>query len=537
MPQVSTAQPAPPLDARDAAAPLGTPAAAETPEAAGIPEATGMPEAAEIPAHHFETPFADALRALASHDWQRLHVPAHQGQAENAPGVANLIGAEALQLDFPMLFSNADQDTWRLVTPGRATPIMRAQHLAAEAWGASRTWFITTGASGCNHVATTVVRGLGTEAVVQRSVHSSVIDGITHVGITPHFVHGSVDTGLGSSHGVTAEQVETALTAHPGSAAVYIVSPSYFGAVADIAAIAEVAHRHGVPLIVDEAWGAHFGLHPALPVNAARLGADLVISSTQKGAGSLAQSAMLHLGHGPQAQRLESIVDRVVRSYQSTSTSGLLLASLDEARRHLMTRPDMIERALASAEQIRDLVRSDRRFRDATPDILDRPDAIANDPFKIAIDTRGAGITGDDAHNRLLRDHRIYCELSTPAALLLLIGATSHVDVDRFWQALQSLPEAEIEPERPVALPDACERAMGLDEAFYSAVETVPVAEAVGRISADSLAAYPPGVPNVMPGEVLSEQVVEFLRTTAASPSGYVRGAADPELSLFRVVV
>lgn len=506
----------------------------DAPAAAGAPAAAQTP--GEVPARHFETPFADALRSLAAHDWQRLHVPAHQGRPENAPGVSNLIGAGTMQLDFPMLFSNADQESWRLVAPGRSTPIARAQQLAAEAWGASRTWFLTTGASGGNHIATTAVRGLGTEAVVQRSVHSSVIDGITRVGLTPRFVHGSVDAGLGSSHGVTAEQVEAALADHPASAAVYIVSPSYFGAVADVAAIAEVAHRHGVPLIVDEAWGAHFGLHPALPVNAARLGADLVVSSTQKGAGSLAQTAMLHLGHGPQAERLESLVDRVVRSYQSTSTSGLLLASLDEARRHLVTRPDMIDRALASAERIRALVRADLRFRDATPDILNRPDAIAHDPFKIAIDTRGAGITGDDAQHLLLRDHRVSCELSTPAALLLLVGATSPVDVDRVWEALQSLPQAELEPDRPIALPAPCERAIGLDEAFFSAVETVPHSEAIGRVSADSLAAYPPGVPNVMPGEVLDEHVIGFLRATAASPSGHVRGAADPEVSTFRVV-
>ncbi|MFC7765843.1 aminotransferase class I/II-fold pyridoxal phosphate-dependent enzyme [Leucobacter soli] len=352
-------------------------------------------------------------------------MPAHHGSAENAPGVSGLVGAEGLAIDFPMLFSNVDQSTWRLVTPGRVTPLMRAQELAAEAWGASRTWFVTTGASGCNHIATTVVRGLGDECIVQRSVHSSVIDGITRLDLTPHFVHGTVDTGLGAAHGVTASQVEAALAAHPGSAAVYLVSPSYFGAVADIAAIADVAHRHDVPLVVDEAWGAHFGLHPALPTNAVRLGADLVISSTQKGAGSLAQSAMLQLGHGAQAERLEELVDRVVRSYQSTSTSSILLASLDEARRHLVTHPEMIERALASASRIRELVRGDRRFRDATPDILAVPDSIANDPFKIAIDTRGAGITGGDAHHLLLRDHRVYCELSTPAALLLLVGATS----------------------------------------------------------------------------------------------------------------
>lgn len=494
------------------------------------------PVTAEIPAHQFETPYADALRSLAGHDWQRLHVPGHQANPENAPGVASLVGDAALSIDFPMLFSGVDQETWRLVTPGRVTPLMRAQELAAEAWGASRTWFITNGASGGNHVATTVVRALGTELVVQRSVHSSVIDGITHVGLTPHFVTGHVDTGLGSAHGVTAEQVETVLAANPNSSAVYIVSPSYFGAVADIAAIAQVAHDHDVPLIVDESWGSHFGLHPKLPVNAARLGADLIVSSTHKAVGSLTQSAMIQLGHGPYAAALEPLVDRVVRSHQSTSCSALLLASLDEARMNIVTRPELVERALATAEDIRARVRADRRFRDATPDILASPDAITNDPFKIAIDTRGAGITGSDAHYQLLRDHRVYAELSTPSALLLLVGAVSPVDVDRFWNALQALPEAAIEPERPIVLPAACERAMGLGEAFYSPVEVVPFDQAVGRVSADSLAAYPPGVPNVLPGEILSAEVVDFLRATGAAPSGYVRGAADPALATFRVV-
>ncbi len=490
----------------------------------------------QVPAHQFETPYADALRSLAGHDWQRLHVPGHQAVADHAPGVARLVGEDALAIDFPMLFSGVDQETWRLVTPGRVTPLMRAQELAAEAWGASRTWFITNGASGGNHVATTVVRALGTELVVQRSVHSSVIDGITHVGLTPHFVTGHVDTGLGSAHGVTAEQVESVLTENPDSSAVYIVSPSYFGAVADISAIAKVAHDRGVPLIVDESWGSHFGLHPKLPVNAARLGADLVVSSTHKAVGSLTQSAMIQLGNGPLATELGPLVDRVVRSHQSTSCSALLLASLDEARMNIVTRPELVEEALASAEEIRRRVRADRRFRDATPDILASPDAVTHDPFKIVIDTRGAGITGSDAHYQLLRDHRVYAELSTPSALLLLVGAVSPMDVDRFWDALQALPEAEIEPERPIVLPAPCERAMGLGEAFYSPTEMVPFAEAVGRVSADSLAAYPPGVPNVLPGEILSEEVVAFLRATGGAPSGYVRGAADPALSVFRVV-
>ena len=482
-------------------------------------------------------PYAEAIRALAQHDWQRLHVPAHSARTANAPGVANVVGADALAIDWPMLFSGVDQQDWVLHKPDRIPPIMQAQELAAELWGASRVWFLTTGASGGNHIATNIARGLGVSLIVQRSVHSSVIDGMTHVGIEPHFIRGSVDLGLGASHGVTPEQVREALEAHPDAGAVYLVSPSYFGAVADIARIAEIVHEYDKPLIVDEAWGSHFGLHPDLPVNAVRLGADLVISSTHKGAGSLTQSAMLQLGNGPLAHQLATLVDRVVRSYQSTSTSALLLASLDETRRFLATDGrERIGKALAAAQQIRNAIRADWRFRDATPDIDASPDAITHDPFKVVIDTRGAGITGSDAQYLLIRDHRIYCELATPAALVLLIGATSPPDVDRFLTALSALPQSDVEPDRPLRMPGELDRALGLQDAFFSPVEMVPWEESAGRISADSLAAYPPGVPNVLPGERLTSEAIAFLRGTAAAPSGYVRGAADANLDWFRVV-
>lgn len=505
---------------------------------AGTPSGTAPLTAATLaddPRHH-AAPYADALRSLADEDWLRLHVPAHQGSREHAPGLGNVVGEEALGIDFPMLFSGVDQENWRMIDHTRIRPIDRAQALASEAWGASRAWFTTNGASGGNHIATTVVRGLGREFVCQRSVHSSVIDGITHADLRPHFLHPRVDAGLGSSHGVTPAQVEHALSEHPSSSAVYLVSPSYFGAVADISAIAEVAHRHDVPLIVDEAWGSHLGLHPDLPVNAVRCGADLVISSTHKGAGSLTQSAMVQLGHGRLAERLEPLVDRVVRSYQSTSCSSLLLASLDEARRHLVTHPDAISEAIATAEDIRGRVRADVRFRDATPDILAGRDAVDADPLKIVIDTRGAGITGSDAQYMLIRDHRIYCELATPSALLLLVGATSPVDVERFWSALQALPRSESEPERSIVLPGRCAKRREIGEAFFAASEVVPAAEAVGRVSADALAAYPPGIPNILPGEELSEEAVTFLGMTAGAPSGYVRGAQDSRMETYRVV-
>ncbi len=488
---------------------------------------------------HSVAPYAEALRSLAAHDWQRLHVPGHQANPENVPGLVNVVGDEALRYDFPMLFSSIDQHSWTSVRAGQRTPLEQAQYLAADAWGASRTWFVTNGASGCNHIATNVIRGLGEQFIAQRSVHSSVIDGIVHVGLDPYFVQGSVDTQLGAAHGVTAEQIEQALREHPESAAVFIVTPSYFGAVADVAAIAEVAHSFGVPLIVDEAWGSHFGFHEGLPVNAVRAGADLVISSTHKAAGSLTQTAMIQLGHGQYAEALEGLVDRVVRSYQSTSSSALLLASIDEARRNLMTTGhDRITQALESVEAVRQGIREGGRFGDATPAVRGMPDAIDHDPFKVVIDLRNSGISGTQAHHILIRDHQVVIELATATAIILLVGATSPIDAPRVLKALHALPrmdnDASVSTMQPLPAPG--ERVLKPTDAFFAPMEVVSAADAVGRVSADSLAAYPPGVPNVIPGERLTQEVVDFLRSAGAAPSGYVRGANDPNVDTFRVL-
>lgn len=486
---------------------------------------------------HESAPYSDALKHLTSMDWQQLEVPGHQGSAAGAPGVANLVGDQTLRRDIPMMFSQIDQETWRMVNPHKPSATEQAQRLAADAWGARRLWFLTNGASMGNHVATTVARMLGSKLIVQRSVHSSVIDGIAHTGLDAQFIHPTVDLELGSAHGVTVDQVAEALAQHPDAGAVYLVSPSYFGAVSDIAAIADVVHGAGKPLIVDEAWGSHFGFHPDIPTNAVRFGADLVISSTHKASGSLTQSAMLMLGHSEHAIAIEDLVHRAYRSYQSTSSSSLLIASLDEARRNLVLRGhETISANLAAVARIRQAVAADDRFEDATERIRTSLGTIDHDPFKVVIDVRKGGLSGGEAAFQLIRDHRIVVELSTPAVIVLLVGATSVVDDERFLKALFSLRPSpdDIKPE--VNLPRTPERAMGIHDAFYAATEVVSAQDAVGRISADSLAAYPPGIPNLMPGEIITAETIQFLQSTAANPSGYVRGAADPMVMTFRVV-
>src|SRR3954454_21449104 len=215
-------------------------------------------------------PYLDALRAYADADMGRFHVPGHKGPEGADPGLVEAIGAKALEMDLPALIEGIDAGP-------EPTPFQQAQALAAQAWGARRTWFLTGGASQCNHVICMALAHAGDRVVVQRNCHSSTIDGLVLSGLRPTFMAPELDAELRIAHTVTPDTLDRALTESPDAVAAMVVSPTYFGAVADVAGQAEVAHRHGVPLIVDEAWGAHLAFSDELPAHALSLGADLVV--------------------------------------------------------------------------------------------------------------------------------------------------------------------------------------------------------------------------------------------------------------------
>ncbi len=476
------------------------------------------------------TPYTDAVRAYAARPYVRLDVPGHGGDAVAGPELAGVLGSHVLALDVPPLVSGIDQGP-------RPTPLQRSAQLAAEAWGAHRTWLLTNGGSKGNLVACLALRHLGEHVVAQRSMHSSVMDGMVLGGLHGHFVAPEVDADLGAAHGLRPESLSRALDEHPGAVAAYVVTPSYFGAVADVRALADVAHARGVVLVVDEAWGAHFGFHPELPANALAQGADLVVSSTHKLGGSLTQSALLHLGHGPFAERLEPLVNRAFRSLQSTSASSLLMLSLDIARSSLAVHGrERISRSLEAAAQLREGVRAAGRFRELSERFLASPGVVAVDPLRVVIDTRIGAISGHEARQVLFDDHEIHTEMATDSVVVAVIGAGSAPDVGRVLAALDALPDRGAAGGPPSALPEPGPAVVSLREAYFAPAELVPADDAVGRVSADALAAYPPGIPNLLPGELITAETKEFLRRTAAAPFGHVRGAVDPDLTRLRVL-
>lgn len=510
-------------------------------------------------------PYAAALMRHAQRETVNLMVPGHGATPDGlAAELSEFIGERALALDIPPLIPGIDV--------GPASPLVEATQLAADAWGAARTWFLANGASQANRMAALAIAGLGggDTIVGQRSAHSSFTDGVLLGDLLPHFVYPSIDTERGINHGVSPESLDSALDAARDSGAtvgaVYVISPSYFGAVADVAGLSAVAHAHGVPLVVDGAWGSHFGFHPELPESPTRLGADLTVSSTHKLGGSLTQSAMLHLSDGPFADALAPLLERAYMMTQTTSASALLLGSLDVARHALVHGADAIGETLEFVEDFRNRLRADGRFGVISDGFGAFPDIVADDPLRVSIDVSVTGLSGHAVRDRLSAEHGIFLEISTAQAIVAFIGPGKHPNLGRFGDALFALADrgavggapggaqgaagvagaaggalgaAGAAPAPTVefpALPQPGAMRTRPRAAYFGRHDIVPASEAVGRISADSLAAYPPGIPNVVPGEEITAETVAFLQTVAASPIGYVRGALDPAVTHFRVL-
>ncbi|HEY3190171.1 MAG TPA: amino acid decarboxylase [Solirubrobacteraceae bacterium] len=486
---------------------------------------------------HRRAPYLEALRAYAAREPGRFHVPGHKGGSGVDVELLEVLGERALQVDVPLIIPGID------VGP-EPTPLQQARLLAADAFGAARTWFLTNGATQGNHAIFMAVAQLGGEIAVQRNAHASSIDGLVLSGLRPRFMGPELNAELGIAHGVTPQALELVLADSPDIAAAYVVSPTYFGAVADVAGLAEVAHAWDVPLIVDEAWGAHFPFHDALPADALSAGADLVLSGTHKLVGSLTQSAMLHQGPGGRID--ESMIDRALTLVSSTSPSALLIGSLDAARRHAMLAGrELLDEAIGAVAEARAAIRAIPGL-DALDDRLLRHAGVYDyDPLRLAIDVRDTGGTGFELAEILRERSDLHLELVSPNMLVALVGMTepAREQCGRLVAALQAAVEElaarhadrRRRRRRITAPPRWGALAITPREAHFAPQERVPIAEAVGRVSAESLAAYPPGIPNVLPGERVTAATVDYIRAMLAQGCT-IRGASDPSLQSIRVV-
>jgi lysine decarboxylase len=415
----------------------------------------------------------------------------------------------------------------------------QAQRLAARAWGADRTWFSVSGSTMANQAMCLAAGAPGDRVVVARTSHRSVLAGLVLAGLDPVWVRPDVEPASGLALAVPPDRVERALAAHPGAKAVILVEPSYLGVTSDVAAIARIAHRHGAALLCDQAWGAHFAFHPALPDCAVAAGADLVVLSGHKTLTAFSQGALLHAVDRGFAD-LDRL-DAAVEALSTTSASGLIHASIDSARA-LMERDGaaLVGRALELAERFRARIDGFQGARCLDERLLAHPSVHAVDPLKLVVDLCGTGVDGFQVE-RDLRADGVVLEMADRTVLvpLLTIGDDRR-SVDRLIEALRRSLARRAGTATSPAVAGAAWRTvpqpvLSPRGAFFAPHERVPADRAAGRVAAEIVAPYPPGIPALVPGELITAELLEALREEARAGTR-MAGAADPALDSLLVV-
>jgi lysine decarboxylase len=417
--------------------------------------------------------------------------------------------------------------------------LQTAQELMADAVGADQAFFSTCGSSlSIKAVMLAVTRGEG-EIIITRDSHKSVTSGLVLSGLQPRWIRPGWDRDQSIAHPPSVESLETMWERYPDASAALVVSPTPYGTCADIAAMAEVCHRRGKPLVVDEAWGAHLPFSPELPTWAMNAGADVCVTSVHKMGLGFEQGSVFHLQGGlVDPVRLRQCADVL----STTSPNVLIYAGLDGWRHHM---------AMHGERLLHDTLELTRRTRDEIATIpgiaVLEEELLANesvreiDPLHVLMDLQQLGISGYQAADWLREHERIDIGTNDHRHIEATLSIADDDDtVARLIDALRHLVEAapELPASPPVQLPSPeeleLETAMLPRDAFFGPVEVVPVAEAAGRISAEQITPYPPGIPAALPGERLNQAVVDYL-TSGVGAGMELPDPGDPTLQTIRV--
>ncbi|UFJ41867.1 aminotransferase class I/II-fold pyridoxal phosphate-dependent enzyme [Brevibacillus humidisoli] len=481
--------------------------------------------------NQMKTPLFSGLLDHVKRNPIQFHIPGHKKGTGMNPAFRQFIGENALSIDLINISPLDD-----LHHPKGM--IKEAQELAADAFGADHTFFSVQGTSGAIMAMIMATCSPGDKIIVPRNVHKSVMSAIIFAGAIPVFIHPVMDEQYGISHGITVKAAERALTAHPDAAALLVINPTYFGIAGDLKQIVHTAHRYGVPVLVDEAHGVHIHFHDDLPLSAMQAGADMAATSMHKLGGSLTQSSILNVREGlVDVNRVKTVLSMMT----TTSTSYILLSSLDMARQQLALHGrEMAERSIQLAESARKRINEIPRLHCLGREILGKPATYAMDPTKLLIHVRELGITGWEVENWLREKYNIEVELSDLYNVLCFItSGDTEETVNILVEALQDLavefshmPVAELVK---VKLPKIPVISLSPRDAFYAETEVVPLREASGRIITEFIMVYPPGIPIFLPGEVITDENISYIEENLRVGLP-VQGPEDETIQTIKVV-
>jgi arginine decarboxylase len=470
------------------------------------------------------TPFYDQLKNYVWMAKDQWHTPGHSSgeSLRGSPWVNDFyefMGEHVFDADLSVSVPMLDS----LMDPRGV--IGEAQAMAAKAFGARRTYFATNGTSTANKVIFQTLLAPGEKLLLDRNCHKSVHHGVVLSGARPVYLDSALNRKYGLYGPVPKKTLLRAIQQHGDAQALILTSCTYDGLRYDLAPIVEAAHAKGIKVIIDEAWYGFARFHPEFRPTALEAGADYATQSTHKVLSAFSQASMIHV-NDPDFR--EHLFRENFNMHTSTSPQYGLIASLDVARKQaVMEGYKLLSRTLDLAKEVRQLVNSTKVFRVLELDDLlpeeTRHDGIRLDPTKVTIDISGCGYTVDDLQKVLFERYNIQVEKSTfnTLTLLLTIG-TTRSKVSRLYDALMRIARAGLHPRRLVQTPEipAFTKLRFLPrDAYYCGGELVPVFDErervnrrlAGRICADQIVPYPPGIPVLVPGQLITKSIVEYL--------------------------
>ncbi|NMA01555.1 MAG: aminotransferase class I/II-fold pyridoxal phosphate-dependent enzyme [Clostridia bacterium] len=481
------------------------------------------------PLNQDKTPLYDALRDYINDKIIPFHVPAHK-QGRGNSELLKIFGESTVQMDLTSM-----EDLDNICNPQGV--IKEAEKLAAALYKADNAFFLVNGTTSGIQAMIMSVCQPGDKIILPRNAHKSAIGGIILSGAHPIYIEPEIDPLLGVAMGVTVEKVREILELHPDAKGLLIINSTYYGITSNLQEIVNIAHGYNVPVLVDEAHGAHFAFHEELPLSGMEAGADLVASSTHKLIGSLTQSSiLLHKGSLVSSKYVKAVLNLT----QTTSSSYILLASLDLARRDFaLNGKEKINHALRLATKAKEELKKVEGLYVVDRDILDNNGKYDLDPIKLVINVRDLGFSGYEVERILRSKYKIQVELSDLYNIITMITIGDNEEtLNTLIKALKEIAQSRdiqkiVRVSTPI--PHLPEQQVLPKDAFYGESHLISLAEAEGEISAEMIMAYPPGIPIICPGERITKEIVDYIQLLHKEEA-ILQGTQDPQVKNIKVL-
>lgn len=450
-----------------------------------------------------QAPLYDALERFRRLRVVPFDVPGHKRGRGN-PQLVEFLGQQCVEVDV-----NSMKPLDNLCHP--VSVIRDAEALAADAFGAAHAFFMVGGTTGAVQSMVLTACKHGDKIIMPRNVHKSAINALVLCGAIPVYIDPKVDTKLGIPLGMELADVKKAVEANPDAKAILINNPSYYGICSDLKAIVDLAHQSGMMALVDEAHGTHLYFGDDLPLNGMAAGADMSAISMHKSGGSLTQSSLLLTG----ASVNEGYVSNIINLTQTTSASYLLLGSLDISRRNLALHGrESFAKVRSMADYAREEINEIDGYYAFGAELINGGSIYDFDVTKLVVNTRGIGLTGIEVYDLLREEYDIQMEFGDLSNVLAYISIGDRLqDIERLAGALDDIARLYAKPEGNFFSAEYVTPIVKAtpQEAFYAEKIKLPLHETVGRICAESVMCYPPGIPILAPGEVITEDILAYI--------------------------